>query len=328
MGFVLIPLMIGVYHLVIWLSRQRAVDDRSIVVRYRPPDGLSPCATRYLKIGDVDWKSLAATLLALSGAGCLRILSLGDTCEVENLYPELSQLIKLHPEEASVFKKLFPTHNRSCVISANTSKEITLELFLNFKSQLQELGYEYNWSALAAVWCGAALSYAWLGYSPENPAMAIVLCGYFAALAVFSPLFWYSASSLRDIAARRYNVRTTLNVLLAAAIMLGFLPALIWAVCSQFAPEFNASLLIGSVALFAGWQIFRRPSAALKTMLDEIEGYRRFLCSVEQDRMERIAAEEGLASWHGIFAYAVALDVKEPVGDAISGALLLEQTMP
>jgi len=320
----LLPALVCAYHAVVWYVRQRALDPASIVIRYSPPDELSPAAARYLETGSVDWKSIAASVLVLSGAGCLRILRLAPTCEVQNLHPEASRVVPLRPEEALVFNRLFPMHNDKCLLDPNSSSDIALEMFLSFKMQLARFGYRYNWNALAAVWLATALSYTWL--TPATTALPTIVLLYFVLLGVLCPVFWNWFSVMSDVIARRYSGPTVMKVLVMSGIMFGFFPVLIYLLCSEFSAGFNLSVFTSSIALLAGARLFRAPSSALQERLNQIEGYRRFLLTVEQDRMQRLSSEQKSADIESMFAYAVALDVKEPVGDHLSEAVLFVES--
>ena len=185
-------------------------------------------------------------------------------------------------------------------------------------------GYRYNWKALAGVWLATALSYTWL-ISAATALPTIVLL-YFTLLAVLCPVFWNWFSMMSDVIARRYTGRTGVNVLIISGIMFGFLPVLIYLLSSEFSRGFNLSILTSSIVLLAAARLFRVPNSALKEKLDQIEGYRRFLSAVEQDRMQRLNSGEKSAEIESMFAYAVAPDVKEPVGDHLSEALVFVES--
>ena len=81
-------------------------------------------------------------------------------------------------------------------------------------------------------------------------------------------------------------------------------------------------VLVAVVVLNVVWAcLLKAPTRLGRERLDELAGYRRFLVSVEQDRMNRLNAPDApptVLAEH--LPYAIALDVKEAWGDHLTDA--------
>src|SRR5260370_4038337 len=72
-GLLIAPALLLLFYLIVWLSLGREPQRGAIAIQYRPPEGLSPAAMRYIRTTGCDGRTLAATIAQLAARGCMAI---------------------------------------------------------------------------------------------------------------------------------------------------------------------------------------------------------------------------------------------------------------
>src|SRR5438309_2287126 len=72
-GLLIAPALLLLFYLIVWLALGREPQRGAIAIQYRPPEGLSPAAMRYIRTTGCDGRTLAATIAQLAARGCIGI---------------------------------------------------------------------------------------------------------------------------------------------------------------------------------------------------------------------------------------------------------------
>src|SRR5262249_6928166 len=109
-----IAIGVAVYYLLAWLVVGRRRRTKSVVVRYQPPDNLSPAAVRYIYTMHSDGRSYVAIVAQLAARKLLAVVPGKDrnTTYVEKLAKGYSALRSLPEEEKRVFNHLLEFDDR------------------------------------------------------------------------------------------------------------------------------------------------------------------------------------------------------------------------
>jgi hypothetical protein len=127
------------------------------------------------------------------------------------------------------------------------------------------------------------------------------------------------------LAVRGIYRRRTLPLLVAFLVLY---PALWYAIISTTAPSFaRLTEMLILVNTFAA-PALQNYTAAGRRIRDEIEGFRQFLQSTEQDRLQRMNQPGQEAGFDAEFIpYAIALDLTESWGDRLGIQAMVETAL-
>ena len=126
--------------------------------------------------------------------------------------------------------------------------------------------------------------------------------------------------ALKDAFTGRLSLRSTLGALLGLLFLA--MPAFVlYKIAEASSPDFGLML----AAIVAIHLIFSPQMKCLtakgREVSDQIEGYRQFLMSVEQDRLDKLnTPSRSPELLNSSLPYAIALDVKQAWGDHLSEA--------
>jgi hypothetical protein len=103
--------------------------------------------------------------------------------------------------------------------------------------------------------------------------------------------------------------------------------AVLWQMKSAASPAYALSLVALVAINIAAFPALKRLTPLGRQTLEQIEGFRLFLEKVEQDRMQRLTAEDPQAGAAFEFMpYAIALEVREAWGDHLAEACVVTTT--
>ena len=323
------PGIFFLYYAIVWICLGRNPAPATVMIRYTPPDGLSPAAVRYVRTGGSDFRSLAAVIAQLASRKCLSVQPLGGSrYKLTRLQVDDATLGLLAPEELRQFQIMFDDGPEFVV---DTSRGTTLNMFASvLQEKLQKrLGSTYVSSHVGFVVLGVFLSmvttivFALVSH-PKDALPAVFLafwffcCGSIIGLitvVTVIPTFVRAARGLGGIA------QAFISVLVIAAFSVGF-----FFVLRELSRNSSRTLAIVIILLVAVHPLFaqalRRVTKQGRIALDQIEGFREFLLKVEQDRMKRIDhAGEASADELKYLPYAIALEIREAWGDHLANAV-------
>lgn len=320
----LIPtVLIGVstYYLLAWALVGRDLKPGSIVVRYDPPQGLSPAMLRQVWKENFDDRTFWAIALSLVARG-RATMDCRDGLAVLRPARPTSPHVPLPHEEEILFAELDGHHRKKglpiTMLEGRTSLVVTRLADVLRKSS--DRWFRLNRSY---VMVGTALSLVaiFVAAMPRtlNEGLALAFCIALMAPGAFYLIF--VVLRLRDL----YRATHKFDALLLRRF--GLLLAM--------AVPCACSIIFGTVMLIFSWgwplvavtvtmvaldltflYLMRAPTPEGRQLLDEIEGFRIFLQSVERHPMD---IEDGPHTEPGAYEkylpYAVALEVEQAWSD-------------
>lgn len=329
-----IVVVLVAYYVCAWLLVGRKRTGASISIRYQPPQGLSPAALRYVyTMGASDGRTYAAIVAQLAARGLLAIVpeQASGAIYLVKLKDDRHQARSLPEEENQVFDDLLEFDERVKLERPELRRIESIQKILACALPGKYFTRNLAWVVLA--WLGTAAFTAWLSLSSgmfgKDPVDAWILSlftGFTVAMYSAAGYWMWDTNRLAiRLAARGLYRRRTLPLLIAFLVLY---PALWYAIISMTTPSFAmlTELLI-LVNTFAA-PALRNCTAEGRRVRDNIEGFRQFLQSTEQDRLQRMNQPRLEAKFDAEFIpYAIALDVSEDWGDRLGIQTMVETAL-
>ena len=294
------------YYFYAWHHHGRDPEKGTIFPRFKPPEGLSPAAMRYLMKMGFDNKALGAAVINMAVKGYLSIADNGD--EYTLLKENTGNLITLSPGEKALANRLF---KKSSLIELNNSNHKTINdaitaLKALLKGEYHKAYFFTNSGVLVGGFFISLLTLLGSGLMAASEPMAFLfLCLWLS--------IWSGAVAALWIG-RQYFIAVVFSMFeLFALFALSELTA-IWVVLLVL-------LLISINAIF--YLLMKAPTRRGRKMMDAIEGFRMYLETAEQDRLHALHPPEQTPElFEKYLPYALALDVEQEWSEQFSGVLI------
>jgi hypothetical protein len=323
--------VLAAYYLCAWLLVGRRRDGRSIAVCYQPPDRLSPAAIRYIYTMGCDGRSHAAIVAQLSARKLLAIVAErpNGRIYVQRLNDDDTALRGLPPEEKRVFNDLLEFDHRAPLEPPELRQVERIQKSMDgylpgkyFARNLPWVIFALLATAASTTWF--ALSLGMFGKDTFDAWVGSLFMGFTVAMYSLAGYWIWDMNRLAIwLALRGLYRRRTLPLLIA---ILFLYPTLYYALMSQTEqPSFaRVTLLMILVNGFAA-PALRSYTREGWRVRNEIEGFRKFLQGVEQDRLQRMNQPGREARFDDEFIpYAIALDLREGWGDELGVKMMVE----
>jgi len=312
------------YYLWAWRKVGKDPKKGTVIPRFEPPDKLSPAAMRYIMEMGFDNKAFASAVINLAVKGYLTISEESKAFGFSRTYtlkrtgeePRTS----LSKGEQKLGKKLFPGNSKTLVLENKNHKKVS-----GGKDALKDLLKEeyhkstfVNNSGYMAV--GALISIAvilFMGISGGTrsgpPLLFIVLW--------FTP---WTAATLFLWASRKFA---------AAAVFTFFLISAGGAFAKTTSIVFLATLIFFVLVNLRFYVILKSPTNLGRRIMDRIEGFRMYLSTVEEHRLEKLHPPDKTPElFERYLPYALALEVdqewSEKFADVLSRAVASDGYSP
>ena len=334
-GLLIAPALLLLFYLIVWLSLGREPQRGAIAIQYRPPEGLSPAAMRYIRTTGCDGRTLAATIAQLAARGCMAI-------EPQNGNYKLTRLIApdgkndpkdlqppLAAEEADLLNAFFEDGATLVLDSKNGNQLNRYLLHINEKVQkaLNDVYFTRNarWMALGTFASFlTAMGMGLTAHGRNSDRMTLLFltwwfffCFFFLGLIVVMTVLPAIGRALRGLGGAK-------EVAIGSAVVAAFGGggvAVLWQLKSGASLAYALSLAALVGINIAAFPALKRLTPRGRQMREQIEGFRMFLEKVEQDRMQRLtAADPHAAAASEFLPYAIALEVREAWGDHLAEA--------
>lgn len=296
-------------------------DPRSgvIIPLYGPPKGFTPAAVRYMRgLGRFDQKSVTSAILSLAVAGALRIregskknytLERGDT-PVDHLPVRQRKFFR----ELLGSRKSLPLKNTKHKVLQAARTALKKELALEFEKRL----FMKN-----AAWSlgGIALSLV--------PALISLIDAHEIGTAIFM-MIWLSGWSIGVVALVSTSVSSwkTANPLAAIPTTIVAIPfiggwlfgagMLMMATSPWIVGVFAVALILNIVF----HHLLKRPTQQGRRIMDQIEGFRRYLSVGEKDRLNlENPPDRTPEQYEEFLPFALALDVEQEWAEQFTNIL-------
>ena len=313
-------LLAVVYYLIVWSCFGRDPRRGVIIPRYEPPENFSPAAVRYLNRMGYDRKTFAASIISLAVKGALQIQEYKDgffSKRVYTLMPTPGKPYAPSRAEEIIRRKLFADGMPITLRPeyATTFQEAQKEQKEFLAAQLQGIYFKINLpcSLLGILICLGSLAAGVYGSEAFNSPGGIVLIGIFS-IGPFVAMYLWS---------RIHAVAGALlwgALLVAGCFLIGvmhFFPALI-----------ILSFLLGTLAGLFDY-LLKTYTPEGRAIMDEIEGFKKYLSVAEQDRLNLENPPERTPQlFENFLPYALALGVEQLWAEQFTDVLAAASVLP
>jgi uncharacterized membrane protein YgcG len=321
------------YYLFAWVKVGRDPSKGVIVVRYAPPENMSPAETRYFLTKEYDDKTLAAAIIDMAVKG---FLSIKEEDGKYKLLRKEKGKIPLSSEEISVLSNLLDS-GKEMVIERengfkirNAAKE--LGTYLKSKYQSSKVYFITNKKYFLV---GLLLSFIVFLFSGGGDSVGtnslplfIFACFWLTPWSFFTFGFLIPGMVKSWMNFRGPFLKRVLQIpslLIMTLFTLAFLAAeLVALYFFSYSESFLVSLSIGLVVLVnvIFFHLLKNISPQARKMFDAIEGFKQFLVATEKDRLNMLNPPERTpALFEKYLPYALALNVEQRWAEQFSDVL-------
>lgn len=320
-------LLAGLYFLGAWFAVGRDPPRRQVIPLFRPPQGFGPADVRYVSRQGFDGKTFAAALVGLAVKGRARIEDDDSSYKVAALakggQAELSAseaaLLKAMPAGSLALKQ----SNHAMIGKMQSALSDTLET--NYKGS--HFARNLGWFAGGALVSIAGLALA-----------ALLLPGEQGPVVLFMSIWlivWWSIVlvSIGSVVKRLRSARGAISKIGSAFSLLFLVPFVVAGlavpagvlVFDQLSPElvFFACIVAALLSLnFLFYYLLKAPTEIGQQKLAEIEGFRMYLSTAEEERLNMLNPPEKTPElFERYLPYAIALDCENEWGEKFAAVL-------
>ena len=304
--------LVLVYFLLAWLRVGRDPRSGTIIARFEPPKGLSPAAARYVLNMGFDSKVFSCALISMAVKQRIRIKEEHDGKTVIER-DDAGDTDQLSFGEKALYQKLLG-HSGSLELDNTHHKQIG-EARDKLKSRLAgEYHGQFFFRNLKWLIPGLALSMLTIaGLAVANPwpfmitGIPVLVTSVFLIVAIH---IWRQGKRLIAILMGGF----------AGTVGLGNLLIMSAALDGGFSVALTLAALIAINLVF--YFLLKAPTRLGRKIMDEIEGFRKFLSTAEKNRLNTLGAvDERLLLFEKFLPYALALDVAQEWSEHFSETL-------
>src|SRR5437899_1388586 len=323
------------YYLLAWSAVGRDPARGVIMALYEPPANLSPSAMRYLMRMGYDNKTFAAAILDMAVRGFLKIMEESGSYRLTLTCKDNRDLTD---DEKRIAADLFEGRNEVLLKQENhTLIKGAMVATQKWLKTAEEKTYfltnsRYLIPAILISLLVALSYFASLGF-------AGTLGGLFMALWLTIWTVAVSALVLGALAAWREVLRGGHSALISGGralfLTLFALPFLGGEIMGLFSLTNLTSLSFGIFLIATGLlhgvfvHLMKAPTFAGRRLMDQVEGFKMFLGSVDGDRLNRANPPQQTPQvFERFLPYALALDVEQDWANKFSGILSAAGTAP
>jgi hypothetical protein len=323
------------YYLIAWSVIGRDPARGVIMALYEPPANLSPAAMRYLMRMGYDNKTFAAAILDMAVRGFLKITE--DSGAYTLTLTGKDDRV-LTPDEKQIASALF--EGRQEVLLQQTNHTLIKSAMIATQKWLktaEEKTYFLTNSRylIPAVFISLLVALAYFA----SLGFAGTIGGLFMALWLTIWTVAVSALVLGALAAWREVLRGGNSALVSGGralfLTLFAIPFLGGEVLGLFFLTKLTSLSFGIFLIATGIlhgvfvHLMKAPTFAGRRLMDQVEGFKMFLGSVDSDRLNRAAPPQQTPEvFEKFLPYALALNVEQAWANKFSGVLVAAGTTP
>lgn len=301
-----------------WYRHGRDPEKGTVIPLFQPPERLSPEAVRYIYRMGFDIKTFSAATVNLATQGIAKMKDDANTFTLTKINDDTS---KLPAEEKNLVKNLFSASSTINLKQDNYKiiAKAKNDLRKDLKNQYENVYFVTNTKYLTV-------------------SILLNLLGFIAAIffaqdraGAFFALIWLSIWTLGCCALLATAMKSVRQFLFEKSVLaflgmifsnLFLIPFLIGEIVgfyalSDYIPYFTLPLLFVLVMMnVAFYYLLRSPTPAGRKIIDQIEGFKLYLSTTEQDRLQALnppkQTPETFEKW---LPYAIALDVENKWGE-------------
>jgi uncharacterized membrane protein YgcG len=285
------------FYLFNWSRLGRDPEKGTIIPRFTPPAKLSPAAARYIMRMGYDKQVVAAAVINMAVKSYLKIDKDGKDFVLRK--QPGATLASLSKGEKALAKKLFSGGSEDSLTLNNTHYQKISAGILALKSHLKaEFHSAYFVTNLWVFVCGLLMTLLTIGtgglLASSEPAAFLFLTLWLSVWTCAVIFLWLSGSWFIAIMFTFFE-----------CVAIGFLYTLVGAALSVL-----IFALLGVNILF--YFAMKAPTRRGRNVMDEIEGFKMYLSTAEQDRLNLLHPPEKTPElFEKYLPYALALDVDQ-----------------
>jgi uncharacterized membrane protein YgcG len=303
-------LVVGAYFLRIWWRVGRDPVPGVIVPAFRPPEGLTPAAARYVRRQGFDDKTFSAAVIGLAVKGYIKI---ADTASSYQIQPQGKQPAGLNVDESRLVQAIgtgplvITQSNYQRVAAARSALSGTLDAAYGDKM------FRLNRGWFAAGLCISIVFLVLAFVLGPRQGGSLVVGAFFCA--------WWSVTFLagRSLVAKAGETRGLARVgrLIGLVVLVPFalfgLAFPIGLFLAERPPLGELLPMLAAAAIgglnFVFFFLLRAPTQAGRELLDKIEGFRMYLATAEEERLNILNPPQRTPDlFERYLPYALALD--------------------
>jgi uncharacterized membrane protein YgcG len=323
------------YYLFVWRRFGRDPESTAIIPRFSPPAGLSPAATRFIRLMSFDKKAFSAALIQMAVKGYLSIEEQGKSYRLGRQAD--ANLADLSNGERRVAKQLLLTADSILLDNKNHQ-----QLSKSVRSLRESLVIEYEkvhfLRNTVFFVTGLMLSIGViLLTSMVGGAVSSIVIGLGIAVAcsiiLFIVLHFWGDDSDPTFKAIPFRSLPTSRIA-AMVLQIGFFIAFMG--FSSFSavglhivtsPVQSLSFALLGTLNVLFFYLLKRPTLAGRSIMDEIEGFRMYLSTAEEQRLNLLNPPDKTPElFEKYLPYALALDVENEWGEKFAAILAAAST--
>ncbi len=302
-----------IYFLLAWNKVGRDPPGGTIVPLFKPPEGLGPAGVRYVWKQKADDQAFAAALVDLAVKGRVKINNNGDDFSVARLDDKGPPLTV---SETALFNSLPTTplvlqnENHRSVSAARS--QLIGSLTDEFKGTM--FVKNFGWFVVGALLSVAGLVLSGLSV-PGEDGQVLLFAGVFAAIwwAVLLAVGYGAVQGLFSSRGFFGFVGSLFRILFLVPFALGGIGVPLLTVFQNGASRSMLLYILGAAILgvvnFVFLKLMPAPTPAGRKVLDQIEGFRMYLSTAEEKRLDALNPPEKTPElFERYLPYAMALD--------------------
>jgi len=323
------------YYLIAWSSVGRDPARGVIMALYQPPANLSPSAMRFLMRMGYDTKTFAAGILDMAVRGFLKI---SEESGAYRLTLTGKDDRVLTSDEKQIASELFEGRNELLLKQENHAaiKSAMVATHKWLKSAEEKTYFltnsRYLIPAIALTVLTMASYFLTLGMPQRMGAVLIIFWLTLWTIGV-SALFLRVFAAWRDVALHGSASligagKAFLYTIWAIPFLGGEILGLLF-LSKATSLSFGVFLIATGILHGVFVHLMKAPTFAGRRLMDQVEGFKMFLGSVDGDRLNRAAPPEQTPQvFEKFLPYALALDVEQDWANKFSGVLAAAGTVP
>ncbi|MFZ1991459.1 MAG: DUF2207 domain-containing protein, partial [Alphaproteobacteria bacterium] len=302
------------YYMAAWLHVGRDPPSGTIIPLYHPPINLSPAAVRFIRRMGYDRKAFTAALVDMAVKGYLKIVDDGHKFRLVRT----GKGAAWSSEEARISAALFSSEDTIEVVQKNYVKfgnavnRLRETLEAEDRKQFFARNQGYFWLGIL-ITLGVGFLTAVASPSPQAAAIGAAVLAFWVGASAFA--MTRAVGRIRS-GANSFGDRVA-GVFQVVFVLLFFVPfafasVLLGRELAQQIGLWSALLVACTAALNAVFfELMKAPTITGRKILDQIEGFRMYLGTAEQQRLDALTPpKETPELFETYLPYAMALDVE------------------
>jgi hypothetical protein len=300
-----------------WWKFGKDPDRGTIVPLFEPPKNFSPATTRFVQRMGYDRKAFAAALINMAVKGYLRVSEEGSSYTLTRTgkSEEASQLAS---GEKALALKLFAGRNEIELKNSNHATVQSAISALQTKLRTEDEGVYFVtnrgwfWGGVAILALSGAAAALLSDASAESLPVLFPIGAVSVGVAFLTHRAWQSWVGVSGPGFRAFSLIGAVFWTIVAAILTLILVGGLFSISDAVFPKMAMiALVIQGILAFVFYRLLKAPTVAGQKIRDQIEGFKMFLGTAEQHRLEVLHPPHVTPEvFEKYLPYAIALDME------------------